>query len=143
MCFPRWLRYVGWGLARPRKLATCTSLGHSVIQSTAVLIRGHFKTLSLREAIMEKMPLFGHCLNGLDHIFMHIKQTLDVQAEVRLVSNFVWNHQCKLIFHIIFTKINSLVTKACIKEMFFWRIFFFYFCGFLELIHLINTNILI
>ena len=53
-----------------------------------------------------------------------LKQTLNVWADVRSVSNFVWNHQCELIFHKIFTKTNrftSLVTKSL--RIFFWTTF--------------------
>ena len=67
-----------------------------------------------------------------------IKQTFNVWAEVRSVSNFFWNHQFELIFHKFFPKRNwlsILVTKPL--RNFFWRTFFNY-CRFLELIHLQN-----
>ena len=79
----------------------------------------------------------------VSHFF--IKQTFNVRAEVRLVSNFFWNHPFELIFHKFFPKTNSfsiLVTKPLRKI--FWRTFFNFF-RFLELIHLQNrvfyTNI--
>ena len=56
-----------------------------------------------------------------------LKQTLNIWAEVRSVSNFFWNHQFELIFHKFFPKTNrfsSLVTKP-LRKFFLEDIFQF------------------
>ena len=57
----------------------------------------------------------------MELLFIALKHTLHVPAEVRLVSNFFWNHQHELIFHKVFPKTNmfsSLVTKPLTTDPF-------------------------
>ena len=57
----------------------------------------------------------------MELLFIALKHTLNVPAEVRSVSNFFWSQQYELIFHKVFPKKNrfsSLVTKPLTTDPF-------------------------